>query len=246
MFDVFIGYDPSEETAFNVARTSLQKEAAGKVRVQRVSMGELRVRGLYQRAATRDADGHRIDTVDGLPFSTEFAFTRFLVPFMTHRRWALFCDSDFLFRANIQELNHYLDPSYALLCVKHNYAPKEKLKMTGQVQSVYPRKNWSSFMLWNLGHPAHRLLTIHDVNNRPGRWLHTFQWLKEEEIGALPEEWNWLEGSSPLSISPKAVHFTRGVPTHAGMENASYADEWRRYLGHGGFNNVGGTGKTPS
>lgn len=247
MFEVFIGFDGKEEAAFNVARASLMKHAKRPVRVRKLELGDLRVNGLYRRGATRDQEGHRIDTVDGLPFSTDFAFSRFLLPWLTLERWVVFCDSDFLYRADINDLFSYRQERYALMCVKHDYRPTESRKMSGQVQSPYPRKNWTSFMMWNMGHPATKRLTLEDVNTRSGRWLHTLGWLRDEEIGELPEEWNWLEGASSLGIIPKAVHYTRGVPTHEGMHDAPFADEWRGYLnGNGRLSDVGWPGQAPS
>ena len=102
--------------------------------------------------------------------------------------------------------------------------------MRGQQQSKYPRKNWSSLIVWNCEHEANRMLTPYQVNNQPGRWLHTFAWLAAYEIGDIPHTWNWLEGHSPDWVVPKAVHFTRGTPDMPNMD-PPYADEWWSYLG---------------
>ena len=53
--------------------------------------------------------------------------------------------------------------------------------------------------------------------------------LEDDEIGGLPEAWNWLEGHSDPSIQPKLVHFTRGTPDFPGYADAAYADEWHAY-----------------
>jgi len=237
---VYVGMDQKEREAIEVCHRSIKKHHPDPVRVIPIMLEPLMRKGLYRRTWTTNDQGQRIDDLDGLPFSTDFAFTRFLTPEL-HRNqlpkngdpWALFCDSDFMFRTNIEQLFRLADPHYAIMCVKHVHQPTEATKMSGQAQSPYPRKNWSSLMLWNTHHPANALLTIHDVNNQTGRWLHGLGWLEDDEIGALPEAWNWLEGSSDPGIEPKAVHFTRGVPTHQGMENVPYADEWRRLRDHG-------------
>ena len=161
--------------------------------------------------------------------STEFAMARFFVPFMARSQFAIFCDADFMFRADIAELIAHAEQRYALMVVKHpNYTPVEQIKMDGQVQTTYERKNWSSLMLWNMSSAGARRLNVHDANTRNGLWMHKFGWLEDKEIGELPAEWNWLEGTSPIAINPKAVHFTRGTPD-MGIEGLAYADEW---LGH--------------
>ncbi|KAL4592992.1 hypothetical protein LXL04_006003 [Taraxacum kok-saghyz] len=49
--------------------------------------------------------------------------------------------------------------NYAMMCVQHDYTPKETTKMDGAVQTAYPRKNWSSMVLYNCGHPKNKILT---------------------------------------------------------------------------------------
>ena len=119
-----------------------------------------------------------------------------------------------------------LDPTKALMCVKHDYAPDDATKMDGQVQSQYSRKNWSSFMIFNNAHPKNTKLCPQYINSLPGRDLHAFCWLDDDDIGALPEKWNWLEGHSDGNIKPSAVHFTRGTPDMPGYEEIPYAQEW--------------------
>ncbi len=110
--------------------------------------------------------------------------------------------------------------------VKHEHEPQEISKMQGQKQTKYFRKNWSSLILWNCEHSANLMLTPEKINSLSGQWLHGFSWLEDSEIGELPQEWNWLSGISPKSISPSAVHFTRGIPSIPGYKNSFYADEW--------------------
>ena len=104
--------------------------------------------------------------------------------------------------------------------------------MQGQAQTVYPRKNWSSFILWNCGHPANRLLQPSVVNTSPGSFLHQFQWLGDHEIGEVPKEWNHLAGyddhrpASDLS----AIHYTSGGPWFERYLHCQYAAEWNHEL----------------
>ena len=70
------------------------------------------------------------------------------------------------------------------------------------------------------------MLTVDDVNTKPGRWLHNFQWLPDDEIGPLPEAWNWLDGHSDPAIEPANVHFTSGGPWFSKEAGLGY-DTWK-------------------
>jgi hypothetical protein len=227
---VFVGYDSAEDQAYQVCAQSILDHASVPVLIVPLDKRRLRHAGLYRREWY--ADGvQRIDASDGRPFSTEFAFTRFLVPALC--QWfgaAIFCDCDFLWRADIAELARLYDPSHAVQVVKHDHRPTEAVKMHGISQHHYLRKNWSSLILWNCEHPSNLMITPDRVNQERGQWLHAFDWLRPDQIGSLPQVWNWLESESDSNIDPKAVHFTGGGPWHAGFEDVSYADEWRSVL----------------
>lgn len=226
---VYIGHDKREADAIQVCRLSLLDKATKPVPIIELREDELRTLKLYDRPFTTEGN-QRIDSRDHKPFSTDFSFNRFLVPCLNlWQGWALFCDGDFLWRGDVNELLSLRDESKAVQVVKHDYTPKDSVKMDGQRQESYPRKNWSSLILWNCAHPSNRKVTPRLVNFMPGSYLHAFGWLKDEEIGALPEAFNWLEGHS-TSENPQAVHMTRGVPSMPGYEQIPYADEWRGYL----------------
>ncbi len=229
-FPVYIGFDRREPEATEVAGRSLDATSSIPLKVVELREDELRSKGYYDRPFRVEGQ-QRFDVRDGKPFSTDFTFTRFLVPALQDfKGWALFCDGDFLFRADLKDLVALVDDSKAVMVVKHDYRPPENIKMDGQLQERYHRKNWSSLILWNCGHPANGVLTCEAVNHRPGSFLHGFQWLDDDLIGGVPEQWNWLEGWSSPDIMPSAVHMTRGVPTMQGYENIPYADEWRFFL----------------
>jgi lipopolysaccharide biosynthesis glycosyltransferase len=141
---------------------------------------------------------------------------------------AIFCDCDFLFEHDIFDLVSQFDKNKAVQVVKHDYTPKEKVKFHGHVQHVYPRKNWSSMVMWNCGHRANSALNLDVINTKDPSFLHQFQWLDDDQIGEVSHEWNWLEGhyQEPEDGSPKAIHFTRGGPWFEGYENVQYADRW--------------------
>ena len=121
-----------------------------------------------------------------------------------------------------------LDDKKAVYCVQHDYTPKEKHKMDGQKQTIYPRKNWSSFILFNCSHPKNKKLTIDLVNKETGAFLHQFKWLEDNDIGSLDERWNWLEGwtSQHNDKAPFAVHYTRGGPWFDEWQDVEFANEW--------------------
>lgn len=228
---VFIGFDPRELDGYIVTAHSLRKHSTIPLEVEPMVLEHLRWKRLYTRP--HDVrDGRIWDLISEAPMATEFALTRFLAPHLTkYRGWALFCDCDFLFRRDVQELEPYMDPTKAVVCVKHDHKPTESRKMDGQIQLGYPRKNWSSFVLWNCEHEAHAG-TLDRVNRWRGLHLHQFRWLQDEDIGTLPAAWNWLEGEEHHSTMapPAAVHFTRGIPSMPGYEDSAYADEWRAAL----------------
>ena len=230
LLTVYIGFDRREPEASDVARRSLLATCPVTLEIHDLCETDLRANGFYDRPY-RTEGAQRIDLRDGKPFSTDFSFTRFLVPALQqYRGWALYCDSDFLFRADARDLFALTDDKYAVMCVKHDHRPTETTKMDHQRQDHYRRKNWSSMILYNCGHPANAALTVEKVNHSTGGDLHAFSWLADELIGGVPESWNWLEGWSSPDIDPKIVHMTRGIPTMAGFENIPYADEWRAYL----------------
>ncbi len=162
--------------------------------------------------------------------STEFAISRFLTPHLARDGWALFVDCDVMAMTNIEGLFSLADPSKAVMCVKHHFAPPAGVKMDGQEQTRYARKNWSSVMLFNVGHPANKALTVELINTVPGRDLHRFCWLDDSDIGDLGPEWNWLVGHSSPNIDPKLIHFTDGIPSMRGYEKQVFADQWRSEL----------------
>jgi len=215
---VFIGWDSREPIAYEVARATLLENASIALTVTPIKLQSL------------VDDGHYTRDVDPLA-STEFTYSRFFTPFLAgYTGWALFCDCDFLFFGDARDLLAYRDPALAVCCVQHDYRPKAGVKMDGKVQTVYPRKNWSSFMLFNCDHPSTRKLTPELINRETGAYLHRMQWARDDEIGSIPTEWNWLEGwnEKPVSGTPKAVHFTSGGPWFKNWQTVDYADAWKK------------------
>ena len=231
---VFIGHDEREQRALEVCRHSLRTRSTMPLDIQALDQSALRLAGLYRRAPM---PGTWQDDQDKKPFSTAFTFTRFLVPALCQwSGWALFADCDFLFGADLADLWALRDDRYAVMVVKHKHEPPETTKMDGREQTRYWRKNWSSLILWNCGHPANRVLTPDMVSQKPGSWLHGFEWLNEYSykplIGPLPHGWNWLEDGAceecrALSFAGvHAIHYTRGGPWFDNHQNVQHADLW--------------------
>jgi lipopolysaccharide biosynthesis glycosyltransferase len=236
---IWVGFDPREAAAFAVAVHSIKSRLSRRIPVYGLVLKELQASGLYRRPTDSfiNSEGHKqlIDVLSARDdyngaMSTEFAISRFLVPHLAGSGWALFMDCDMLARSDLTRLFALRDPSKAVMCVQHQYAPIQTVKMDGQLQTKYSRKNWSSVMLFNCDHPANERLTLDMVNKLPGRDLHALCWLKDDEIGALPIEWNWLAGESEHVQNPRIVHHTLGSPCMSGYEDAPYANEWRDEL----------------
>jgi lipopolysaccharide biosynthesis glycosyltransferase len=215
---IYIGWDSREDIAYQVAKHSIEKHSSVPVEIIPIKQKQLRKEGIYNRP------------VDALA-STEFTFTRFLIPeLMEFDGWALFIDCDFVALTDVAELFEQADNQYAVMCAHHDYTPKETVKMDGQLQHIYPRKNWSSMMLINCGHPSNKTLTKELVNDLDigGAYLHRFSWLKDEEIGELSHEWNWLVGwyKEPDDGTPKFLHYTEGGPWFEQYEMCEYNHHW--------------------
>jgi Lipopolysaccharide biosynthesis proteins, LPS:glycosyltransferases len=212
---IYLGYDPREHAAYEVADFSIRRRASVPVLITPLVLSQL---GHLLTRPVERRDGQLYCPISQAAMSTEFAISRFCVPFLQRTGWALFADCDVLCLADIAELFALADPRYAVQVVKHAPMTATGTKMDGQLQTAYPRKNWSSVMLFNVGHPAHARLTLDALNTWPGRDLHAFRWLKDEEIGELPQTWNWLVGVSgrdklsPIVPTIKLLHFTLGGP----------------------------------
>jgi hypothetical protein len=231
---VWIGWDPREAAAFAVARHSVLRHLSVRLPVHGLVLADLQAKGLYRRPMEwRQGAGERQimwDTLSDAPMSTEHACARFAIKELAKTGWALFMDGDVLVRANLQRLFDALDPKFPVYCVKHNHIPAGSIKMDGQAQVAYPKKNWSSVFAIQPNHPSNRRLTLEMLNTVPGRDLHRFAWLDDDEIGELDPKWNYLVGESPHMDDPSIAHFTLGVPDMPGYENVQFAAEWRAEL----------------
>ena len=212
---IYVGYDTRENLAYEVCKYSIHKHNPD-VEVIPLKLSTMRELGIY----TREVDAKA---------STEFTFSRFFIPYlMDYKGWAMFVDCDFLFMSDPREVFDMADKNYAVQVVKHDYTPKSTVKMDGQEQTVYPRKNWSSCVLWNCGHPMNIRLGLENLNTESGMWHHRFMWLEDYEIGEIPHHWNYLTDwySEPDDGKPKALHYTEGGPWFKDKQKCEYAKEW--------------------
>lgn len=231
---IFIGWDSRESVCSYVVAHSLTKRSSAPLKIEHLKHRELRSKGLFSRPwIVNGAKGETTDLIDGKTFSTEFSHTRFLVPhLMNYQGWALFLDCDMLALCDIAKLFVLRDDKYAVMCVKHIYPMQGNgVKMDSCTQTIYRRKNWSSFMLWNCAHPANRKLTPAQVNFMNGGDLHALTWLNDTQIGELPFTYNYISGVSPKlpperGGMPDMIHYTEGGPWFAECRDVPYGDRW--------------------
>lgn len=211
---VFIGYDARESIAFHVLAHSI---------LSRTSLPVSIVPLMSQTVAkyTRPRDPRQ---------STDFSFTRFLVPYLSgYEGVSIFMDCDMLLRADLAELGAYVSDDCAVYCCPHDYTPTETTKFLGQPQTAYPRKNWSSFMVFR--NARCMALTPAYVNTASAADLHRFAWVPDDKIGSLPLAWNYLIGEpNQTTDPPKNLHWTQGGPWFPEYAEAPYAEEWRAAL----------------
>jgi len=159
--------------------------------------------------------------------SNDFVYSRFLTPYLNaFSGWAIFADGDMICQSDVKELWDLRDQTKAVLVVKHDYKTKTQKKYLGNINRNYPKKNWSSLVLWNCAHPKHRILTPDFVSNQTGKFLHRFSWLEDEDIGDLPKDWNWLAIEYPENKSAKLIHYTLGTPCFKEYWDSEMSDIW--------------------
>ena len=209
---VFVGYDPREAVAYHTCVNSIIRNASKPVAIIPVALN------LFRDYEETHTDG-----------SNHFIYTRFLVPhLMDYEGWAIFIDGDMIVRGDIAELwelrNSYMD----VMVVKHDYQTRMPVKYLGAKNEDYPRKNWSSVILWNCNSFPNRQLTPAFVQHATGSELHRFSWLDDNRIGELPPEWNWLPDEYGINRDAKLLHYTLGTPCFQEFADTPQGDEWHR------------------
>lgn len=212
MLRIFIGYDPNETVAYHVCVQSILSRCSLPVSITPINRKNMKF--FYRQPEYNQ--------------STEFSFSRFLTPYLAgNTGQAIFMDCDMLVRCDIAEILDECDLHHDVFVVKHDYTPKSATKFLGNKQEAYPKKNWSSLMVFNCFSSRCRQLTPSVVAKESGAYLHQFDWTNGDRIGELKPEWNHLVGEYDPNPSAKIAHFTLGSPCFEGYEKQEYADEWR-------------------
>ena len=209
-FTIVVGFDQREAVAYHVFCQSVLEKASVPVQFVPLAINSLR---FYTETHT-----------DG---SNRFIYSRFLTPYLCGFEGpAIFADGDMVCMTDIAELIALYDPSKAVQVVKHDYKTKASVKYLGNKNQDYPRKNWSSVILWNCGHPANTVLTPEFVQSQPGSYLHRFSWLQDDQIGELPKTWNWLATEYEDNPDAKLIHYTLGTPCFKDFQQSNMASSW--------------------
>jgi len=207
---VSIGFDQREAVAYHTFCQSIIQNTTQPV--------------LFLPLALNLFDNYKENHNDG---SNSFIYTRFLTPYLFNfEGWAIFADGDMICNEDLSLLWNLKNENKAVMCVKHDYKTKAKEKYLGNTNQDYPRKNWSSLVLWNCKHPANKILTPDFVMNQTGAFLHRFQWLEDNLIGELEPQWNWLVTEYPNNHSANLLHYTLGTPCFKAYQNTEMAELW--------------------
>ncbi len=209
--NIVIGFDQRESVAFHTFVQSIIEKASIPVNITPLAINSL-----------KDYKETHEDK------SNDFIYSRFLTPYLNNfEGWAIFLDGDMICQTDIKELWDLRDEKKALLVVKHNYQSKAKKKYLGNINENYPRKNWSSVILWNCSHPKHKVLTPNFIAEQTGKYLHRFSWLNDDDIGDLPLAWNWLAIEYPINMEAKLIHYTLGTPCFREYSSTDMAEAWQ-------------------
>jgi lipopolysaccharide biosynthesis glycosyltransferase len=213
MINLYVGYDEREAIAYHVFCHSVIKNTSIPVKITPLVLSQLKEFNETHQDRSND-----------------FVYSRFLTPYLNEfNGWAIFVDGDMICQADLKELIGMADPNKALMVVKHDYQTKASIKYLGNINENYPRKNWSSVILWNCSHPKHKILTPEFVSNQTGKFLHRFSWLDDNDIGELPVEWNWLACEYEKNADAKLIHYTLGTPCFKDFKDTDMAEIWYDY-----------------
>lgn len=207
---IVVGFDQREAIAYHTFCQSILEKST--IPVQFIPLA---INSLYF---------YNEDHNDG---SNNFIYSRFLTPYICNfKGFAVYADGDMICNADISELADLFDTSKAVQLVKHEYKTKRSIKYFGNENKNYPRKNWSSMVVFNCQHPANRVLTPQFIQEHDGVFLHRFQWLHDDEIGELEITWNYLAIEYKSRNDAKLVHYTLGTPCLVDFKEAEMSDIW--------------------
>ncbi len=210
---IFVGYDSNEIVAFHTFCQSVIHHASRPVSFTPICLNQV---------------GDLLKRERNSLQSTEFSFSRFLVPYLSgYEGWSMFVDCDFIARADIADLFALADEQFSVMVCQHDYEPSSEIKFLNNVQTRYAKKNWSSMMLFN--NAKCTALTPDYVSTASGLELHQFKWLAgDHEIGKIPLDWNWLVGEYEAKDNARMVHYTIGGPYFDEFKNCDYSEDWQQ------------------
>jgi len=222
--NIFIGYDPREAIVYHTCVQSIIENTKSLVSIHPLHLDML----------TKYSENHK----DG---SNAFIYSRFLIPYlMNFSGKALFIDGDMIINSDLNELFDLFDNNKAVQVVKHDYKTKYPLKYLGSKNDDYPRKNWSSMILFNCSHKKNKVLTPNFIEKSHGSYLHRFSWLEDQLVGEIPLEWNYLVLEYPETVNAKLLHYTIGAPCFSEYNHGYEAHLWNETYKklNCGFDNV--------
>ena len=211
--NIFIGYDPKESVVYHTCVQSILENTKCLVSIIPLHLEML--------------ENYKETHTDG---SNCFIYSRFLIPYLTgYKGNALFIDGDMIVREDLQNLFTLFDKNFAVQVVKHDYKTKFPIKYLGSKNEDYPKKNWSSVILYNCEHPKNKILTPSFIENTQGSFLHRFSWLNSDEIGEIPKKWNYLVKEYPHDNNSSLLHYTVGAPCFHDYRDGVEAKIWDNY-----------------
>ena len=205
---IFVGYESAYPEMFEVCKASILRFNPTHEVIPLIT-SELEEQGIYYRKEKGN---------------TEFAFTRFLVPQLSnYMGYSLFCDGDFLWRCDPQEITHFKKNNEEVMCVQHaDLMFDQYTKMHDKLNKPYKKKYWSSLMYFN--NKECTMLNEWYVNNAAAKHLHGFSWASK--VGSLPAAYNALVNYYDFGNRAKGGHFTDGGPWMDIYDHDQYCKEW--------------------
>ena len=212
LINIFVGFDQKESIAYHAFVQSLIDSSSIPLSITPLAENNLNI--------------YNEKHLDG---TNKFTYSRFLVPYsMNFKGWAIYFDGDMVCLSDVKDLIRNFDTNKAVSVIKHDYKTKNSVKYFGQKNEDYPRKNWSSVIIWNCEHPKNKILTPDFIESMNGAFLHRFKWLDNVEIGELDKKWNWLAVEYPEIKDANLIHYTLGTPCFEEYKNTSMANYWKK------------------
>jgi len=216
--NIYIGYDSTHEPMSEVSRKSIELNYE-----KTLGGGNMKASFENNPLEIKDLDIAKIPEYnrDYANQNTEFTYSRFLIPYLeNYEGFSYFIDDDYVFDWSPEEFFYFLNPDDAVAVFNFNFEKHEETKFNGQKNVSYPKKLWSSFMIFNNSHPDCKKLTPEAINTWTGKQLHQFEWT--DKISYIPQKYILTEGLDPVDKKGySAIHYTRGGPWIKDMDSST-------------------------